>query len=217
MRRNSSRMKYLALTTLNKIEKPIIKIRSNNELSLKKRSSKMYRDSKDLSVLSGFSSRIRRSDVTRKVGKVFIQARFASSNFFCQQILFAGENGYKLVILMNGCSFTNLLWRIIANLFVKKENDRYRPEPPVIPNGFEKVKGFAQSVLTGIFTQDHVVRRAGRHEDNGRDVIEALDPFTPLVPLTAHVKHTVRGRFKGVAGDTQKRKEKTTRTHTHSG
>jgi hypothetical protein len=59
-------MKYLALTTLNKIEKPIIKIRSNNELSLKKRSSKMYRDSKDLSVLSGFSSRIRRSDVTRK-------------------------------------------------------------------------------------------------------------------------------------------------------
>lgn len=117
--------------------------------------------------------------------------------------------------LMNCCSFTNLFWRIIANLFVKKENDRYRPEPPVIPNGFEKVKGFAQSVLTGIFAQDHVVRRAGRHEDNGRDVIEALDPFTPLVPLTAHVKHTVRGRFKGVAGGYAKKKRKN-HTHTHT-
>jgi hypothetical protein len=30
----------------------------------------------------------------------------------------------------------------ISNLFVKKENNGYRPEPPVIPNGFEKVKGF---------------------------------------------------------------------------
>ena len=31
---------------------------------------------------------------------------------------------------------------LISNLFVKKENNGYRPEPPVIPNGFEKVKGF---------------------------------------------------------------------------
>ena len=77
-------------------------------------------------------------------------------------------------------------------LFVEKENNRYRSEPPVIPNGFEEVKGFAQSVLTGIFAQDHVVRRTRRHEDDGGDVIEALDPLAPFVSLTSHVKHTVK-------------------------
>lgn len=78
------------------------------------------------------------------------------------------------------------------HLFVEEKNDRYRPEPPVVPNGFEKVKGFAQSVLTGVFSEDHVVGRTSRHEDNGCHVIEALDPLTPLVPLTSHVKHTVK-------------------------
>jgi len=74
-------------------------------------------------------------------------------------------------------------------LFVEEENDGYRPEPPVIPNGFEKVKGLAQPVLTRIFAQDHVVRGARRHKDDGRHVVEALNPFAPLVPLSAHVEH----------------------------
>lgn len=80
----------------------------------------------------------------------------------------------------------------VHHLFVEEENDRYRPEPPVVPNGFEKVEGFTQSILTGVFSEDHVVGRTSRHEDNGRHVIEALDPLTPLVPLTTHVKHTVK-------------------------
>lgn len=80
-------------------------------------------------------------------------------------------------------------WLCFSNLFVKEENDGYRPEPPVVPNGFKEVEWFTQSVLTGILTQHHVVRRTGRHKDDGRHVIEALDPLASLVSLTAHVEH----------------------------
>ena len=36
-----------------------------------------------------------------------------------------------------------------------------------------------------------VVLWEGDQEDNGRYVLEAVDPLTPLRPLTAHVHHPV--------------------------
>lgn len=47
--------------------------------------------------------------------------------------------------------------------------------------------------MRGILPQHHVVRGAGRDEDNGCHVIEALDPFTPLISLATNVEHA--GKF----------------------
>lgn len=62
---------------------------------------------------------------------------------------------------------------------------------PIIPNAFEQVERLAQSILCGILAQHHVVTGAGRHEYDGRHVVEALDPFAALVSLAAHVEHTI--------------------------
>ena len=35
----------------------------------------------------------------------------------------------------------------------------------------------------------HIVGGRGGHEDDGGDVVEALNPLPPLVALPAHVKH----------------------------
>lgn len=76
-----------------------------------------------------------------------------------------------------------------TNLFVQEEDDGYRPQPSVVPNGFEEIERLPQSVLAGIFSKDHVVGRAGRHEDDGRHVVEALNPLAPLVSLPSDIEH----------------------------
>ena len=43
-----------------------------------------------------------------------------------------------------------------------------------------------------ILGQHEVVCRERDTEDNGRDSLEAVDPFLPLRPLSTHVKHPVR-------------------------
>ncbi len=53
----------------------------------------------------------------------------------------------------------------------------------------EEVEGLAEAVLGLILPEDHVVWGGGGHEDDGGDVVEALDPLPSLVPLAAHVKH----------------------------
>lgn len=64
-----------------------------------------------------------------------------------------------------------------------------QPHAPVDPNTFEEIERLSQSVHGGIFAQHQVVAAGGGDEDDGGDVIEALDPLPPLVPLAAHVKH----------------------------
>ena len=39
------------------------------------------------------------------------------------------------------------------------------------------------------FCPSHVVRGGRGYEDDGRHVVEALNPLPPLVTLPAHVKH----------------------------
>jgi hypothetical protein len=58
--------------------------------------------------------------------------------------------------------------------------------PAVIP---KEIQRLAEPVLRLVLPQDHVVGGGGRHKDDGRHVVEALDPLPPLVPLPAHVEH----------------------------
>ena len=53
----------------------------------------------------------------------------------------------------------------------------------------KEVQRLAEPVLGLILAQDHVVGGGGGHKDDGRHIVEALDPLPPLVPLTAHVEH----------------------------
>lgn len=66
-------------------------------------------------------------------------------------------------------------------------------DAPVVPDALEQVKGLPKPVLVGVLTEHHVVAAAGRHKDDGRYVVEALNPLAPLVPLASHVKHAARG------------------------
>lgn len=63
---------------------------------------------------------------------------------------------------------------------------------PVVPNALEQVERLAQPILCGVLAQHHVVAGASRHEDDGGNIIEALDPLASLVALTAHVEHAAR-------------------------
>jgi hypothetical protein len=53
----------------------------------------------------------------------------------------------------------------------------------------EEVERLPEPVLGLVLPQDHVVWGGSGHKDDGRHVVEALDPLPPLVPLAAHVEH----------------------------
>ena len=67
-----------------------------------------------------------------------------------------------------------------------------RVDLPVVPYAFEQVKRLFESVLARIFSKHEVITTASGNKDDGCDVVEALDPLTTLVSLTAYVKHTLK-------------------------
>jgi hypothetical protein len=77
-------------------------------------------------------------------------------------------------------------------LLVEKKDDGDGTQPPVVPYGLEEVETFAQPVLGGILPQHHVVRATRRDEDDRRDVIEALDPFSSFVSLATDIEHAAK-------------------------
>lgn len=60
---------------------------------------------------------------------------------------------------------------------------------PIAPDRFEQFQRFAQSVLTGVFTQNHIIGRTGRHKNDCCDIIETLDPFSSFLSLTTNIEH----------------------------
>ena len=60
---------------------------------------------------------------------------------------------------------------------------------PIIPNTLEKIERLSQPILRWIFSKHHVIAAAGRNENDGSHIIEALDPLASLVPLTPDIKH----------------------------
>lgn len=77
-------------------------------------------------------------------------------------------------------------------LLVEEQDHRNGSQPAIVPNRLEQIERFSESVLTGILAQDHVIGRASCHEDNGRHVVETLNPLAPLVTLTSHIKHAAQ-------------------------
>jgi len=63
---------------------------------------------------------------------------------------------------------------------------------PIVPYAFKKVKWLPEPVLRGVFPEHHVVTAARRDKDDGRHVVEALDPLPPLVSLPADIKHAAK-------------------------
>ena len=74
---------------------------------------------------------------------------------------------------------------------VQEQDNRCLDEPPRIADGVEQCEGFLHTVDGLIFEQQLVVLRDGDQEENGGDVLEAVDPLLSLRSLTTDIEHTV--------------------------
>ena len=62
---------------------------------------------------------------------------------------------------------------------------------PICPDAGEQLKRFLDSVLTNVLAEDEVVAAAGRHKDDRRHIVEALNPLAAFISLSSDVKHAV--------------------------
>lgn len=74
---------------------------------------------------------------------------------------------------------------------VEEENDRGLDEPPGVADRVEQSQGFLHTVDGLVFEEQLVVLGDGDKEQNGSDVLEAVDPFLALGSLTTNVEHAV--------------------------
>lgn len=74
-------------------------------------------------------------------------------------------------------------------LFVEEQNDGDGLEPSVVPDVLEEGQRFAEAILSVILPEHQIVGGGRADEDDGRDVVEALNPFSSLVTLAADVEH----------------------------
>ena len=74
-------------------------------------------------------------------------------------------------------------------VLVEEENDRNVVQVAVDPDLTERLQGLAQAIDLAVLAQRHVERADVDHVDDGRHLVEALDPLAALVSLTAHVEH----------------------------
>lgn len=114
----------------------------------------------DVGMVAGVGRGVGRRGVARELREVLLQPRLARHHLLRQQVL-----------------------------LVQEQDHRYRAQPSVVPYALEEVERLPEAVLRGVLAQHHVVGRAGGHEDDGRHVVEALDPLASLVALAAHVEH----------------------------
>lgn len=63
-------------------------------------------------------------------------------------------------------------------------------EQSVGANALEQLQTFPQSIPFAVLNQCHVVLADGHHEQQGSHIVETLDPFPALRPLSAHVEHS---------------------------
>jgi hypothetical protein len=89
---------------------------------------------------------------------------------------------------------------------VQEQDDRCLDEPPRVADGVEQCEGFLHTVDGLIFEQQLVVLRDGDQEENGGDVLEAVDPLLSLRSLTTDVEHAVGqvANDEGGLGDTSR-------------
>lgn len=74
---------------------------------------------------------------------------------------------------------------------VEEENDRRLDEPPGVANRVEQGQGFLHTVHGLVLEQQLVVLGDGDQEQNGSDVLEAVNPLLTLGTLTPDIEHAV--------------------------
>ena len=74
---------------------------------------------------------------------------------------------------------------------VEEENDGGLDEPPGVADGVEQSQGLLHTVYGLVLEQQLVVLGNGDQEQNGGDVLEAVNPLLTLGSLTADVEHPV--------------------------
>jgi len=87
---------------------------------------------------------------------------------------------------------------------VEEENDGGLDEPPGVADGVEQGQSLLHTVDGLVLEQQLVVLGDGHQEQNGGDVLEAVNPLLTLRTLTTHVEHPVRqiADDEGGLGDT---------------
>jgi len=74
---------------------------------------------------------------------------------------------------------------------VQEQDDGCLDEPPRVADGVEQCEGFLHTVDSLIFEQQLIVLGDGDKEQDGGDVLEAVDPLLALGTLTTDVEHAV--------------------------
>lgn len=74
---------------------------------------------------------------------------------------------------------------------VEEENDRGLDEPPGVADGVEQSQGFLHTVHGLVFEEQLVVLGDGDQEENGGNILEAVNPLLTLGTLTTNVEHAV--------------------------
>ena len=75
---------------------------------------------------------------------------------------------------------------------VKKQDDWYPLEYPVVDNGVENVPWLLDPIGFPILQQDLIILRGGGHKQNARHRLETLEPFLSLCPLTSNINKKKR-------------------------
>lgn len=60
-----------------------------------------------------------------------------------------------------------------------------------VTDGVEEHEGLVHLIGVMILDEDLIVTGDGDEEEEGGDILEAVDPLFPLTPLAAHIEHTV--------------------------
>lgn len=74
---------------------------------------------------------------------------------------------------------------------VEEQNDGCLDEPPGVADGVEKGQCLLHAVNGLVFEQKLIVLRNGDEEEDGGDVLEAVNPLFPFRSLATDIKHAV--------------------------
>lgn len=97
-------------------------------------------------------------------------------------------------------------WQLLLKSIdlVQEQDNRGLDEPSRVADGIKQCEGLLHAVDSLVFEQKLIILRNGNQEENGGDILEAVDPLLSLRSLSSHIKHTVGevANDEGGLGDT---------------